>query len=180
MSSLIADPQTPEELARLADQPRVLVRRGGAPRKDGMCVVYWMQRAMRIVDNPAFDVAIAAANLLHVPVVIYFQVIPNYPHANLRHFYFLQQALRDVAEDAAARELTFIVRRSRPGWKRSLKKCRPRSSSATKTLAANRNAGARHSPAASGSLTGPWTPTSWCPLAFLAAALRCSITFGHT
>ncbi len=112
MSSLIADPQTPEELARLADQPRVLVRRGGAPRKDGMCVVYWMQRAMRIVDNPAFDVAIAAANLLHVPVVIYFQVIPNYPHANLRHFYFLQQALRDVAEDAAARELTFIVRRS--------------------------------------------------------------------
>ena len=103
--------QIPEELAKLADQPRVLVRRGGAPRKDGICVVYWMQRAMRIVDNPALDVAIEAANLLGLPVVVYFQVIPNDPNANLRHYRFLQQGLRDVAADAAARELTFIVRR---------------------------------------------------------------------
>ena len=39
-------------------------------------------------------------------------MIPNYPNANLRHYHFLQQGLRDVAEDAAERELTFIVRRS--------------------------------------------------------------------
>jgi deoxyribodipyrimidine photo-lyase len=90
----------------------VLVRRDSALRKDGACVVYWMQRAMRIVDNPALDVAIEAANLLGVPIAVYFQVIPNYPNANLRHYHFLQQGLRDVAEDAAARELTFIVRRS--------------------------------------------------------------------
>ncbi len=71
-----------------------------------------MQRAMRIKDNPALDVAIEAGNLLGLPVVIYFQVIPNYPHANLRHYYFLQQGLRDVAEEAAERELTFVIRRS--------------------------------------------------------------------
>jgi deoxyribodipyrimidine photo-lyase len=112
MRSSTSDLQIPEELVRLADQPRVLVRRTGAPRKEGKCVVYWMQRAMRIVDNPALDIAIEAANLLALPVVIYFQVIPNYPNANLRHYHFLQQALRDVAEDAAARDLTFIVRRS--------------------------------------------------------------------
>jgi deoxyribodipyrimidine photo-lyase len=104
--------QIPDELEKLVDQPRVLVRRGGAPRKDGICVVYWMQRAMRIVDNSALNVAIEAANVLGLPVVVYFQVIPNYPNANLRHYRFLQQGLRDVAEDAAARELTFIVRRS--------------------------------------------------------------------
>lgn len=66
MSSNGADAGIPEELARLADQPRVLVRRGGAPRKDGICVVYWMQRAMRVVDNPALDLAVEIANLLGV------------------------------------------------------------------------------------------------------------------
>jgi deoxyribodipyrimidine photo-lyase len=39
-------------------------------------------------------------------------VIPNYPNANLRHYYFLQQGLRDVAEDAAERGVGFVVRRS--------------------------------------------------------------------
>ncbi len=107
-----APAEVPAELAALADQPRVLVRRGGWPRKDGKCVIYWMQRAVRAVDNPALDVAIAAANHLGVPVVIYFGVIPNYPNANLRHYHFLQQGLRDAAEDAAERGIGFIVRRA--------------------------------------------------------------------
>jgi deoxyribodipyrimidine photo-lyase len=105
-------PPVPEELARLANQPRVLVRRAGAPRKDARSVVYWMQRAMRVVGNPALDVAIEAANLLGLPVVIYFGVIPNYPHANLRHYHFLAQALRDVAADAAELGVGFVVRRA--------------------------------------------------------------------
>ena len=104
--------QIPAELAALASQPRVLVRRAGPPRKEGACVVYWMQRAVRAVDNPALDVAIEAANILGIPVVIYFGVIPNYPNANLRHYHFLQQGLRDAQEDAAARGVGFIVRRA--------------------------------------------------------------------
>ena len=71
--------QLPEELARLAGQTRVVVRRSGAPRKGGRCIVYWMQRAMRIADNPALDVAIEAGNLLELPVLVYFSVIPNIP-----------------------------------------------------------------------------------------------------
>ncbi len=104
--------QIPTELSALADQPRVLVRRAGTLRKDGACVVYWMQRAVRAVDNPALDVAIQAANILALPVVIYFGVIPNYPNANLRHYHFLQQGLRDAVEDAAERGIAFIVRRA--------------------------------------------------------------------
>jgi deoxyribodipyrimidine photo-lyase len=103
--------QTPETIAHLADQPRVLVRRAGPPRDGGRSVVYWMQRAMRIVDNPALDVAIEAGNLLGLPVVVFFSVISNYPNANLRHYYFLQQSLRDVAEDAAGRGVGFVLRR---------------------------------------------------------------------
>ena len=67
---------------------------------------------MRIMDNPALDVAIEAGNLLGLPVVVYFQVIPNYRNANLRHYHFLQQGLRDVTEDAAARGVGFVVRSS--------------------------------------------------------------------
>ena len=104
-------PKLPEELARLASQPRVQVRRAGSPRKGGRCVVYWMQRAMRIVDNPALDTAIAAGNLLGLPVVVYFAVTPNDSHANLRHYHFMAQGLRDVAEDAAERGVGVVIRR---------------------------------------------------------------------
>jgi len=103
--------QTPEALSQLADSPRILVRRNGPARPDGKCVVYWMQRAMRVQSNPALDVAIDAANLLGVPVVVFFSVIPNYPNANLRHYHFMQQGLRDVEEDAAARGLGFVLQR---------------------------------------------------------------------
>ena len=100
-----------DSLAKLAADPRVFVRRNGPPRPDGKCVVYWMQRAMRIHENRALDVAINAANLLALPVVVFFSVIPNYPNANLRHYHFLQQGLRDVEEDAQERGVGFILRR---------------------------------------------------------------------
>ena len=112
MKAQISDPRNSEELTRLAAQARVLVRRDGTPRAEAKCVVYWMQRAQRIVDNPALDVAIEAGNLLGLPIVAYFQVIPNYPNANLRHYHFLQQGLRDVEEDAAERGVGFVVRRT--------------------------------------------------------------------
>jgi deoxyribodipyrimidine photo-lyase len=112
MKLLPTNIETSGDLKQLANQPRVLVRRSLAPRKGGRCVVYWMQRAMRIVDNHALDVAIEAGNLLGLPVVVYFQVIPGYPGANLRHYHFLQQGLRDVEHDAAERGVGFVVRRS--------------------------------------------------------------------
>ncbi|HXS76419.1 MAG TPA: deoxyribodipyrimidine photo-lyase [Terracidiphilus sp.] len=101
----------PTPLAQLADNPRVHIRRDGSPRPDGKCVVYWMQRAIRIHDNPALDTSIDAANLLGLPVVVFFSVIPNYPNANLRHYHFLQQGLGDVQADAAERGVGFVLRR---------------------------------------------------------------------
>ncbi|MGC9158106.1 MAG: deoxyribodipyrimidine photo-lyase [Terracidiphilus sp.] len=112
MPSMTETQQTPDDLAGLANRTRVLVRRAGVPRPGARCVVYWMQRAVRIAENPALDVAVEAANHLGLPVVVYFQVIPNYPHANLRHYHFLQQGLRDAAEDASQRGVGFVVRRS--------------------------------------------------------------------
>jgi len=66
---------------------------------------------MRTVDNAALDVAIEAGNLLGLPVVVYFGVIPNYPNANLRHYHFMAQGLSDAEQGAAELEVGFVVRR---------------------------------------------------------------------
>ena len=57
---------------RLSNDPRITVRRDGAPDPKGKCVVYWMQRAQRGVDNHAVDLAVKIANLLGLPLVVYF------------------------------------------------------------------------------------------------------------
>jgi deoxyribodipyrimidine photo-lyase len=103
--------QTPEALQKIAANPRILVRRAGAPADGAKCVVYWMQRAERALDNPALDVAIEVANTLNLPVVAYFSAISNFPHANLRHYVFLNQGLVDIEEDLAEKGIGFIVRR---------------------------------------------------------------------
>ncbi len=99
------------QLQDLTSDPRVTVRRAGAPAASGRCVVYWMQRAQRALDNPALDVAIAAANILRQPVVIFFAPVPFYPHANLRHYAFLAQGIPDIAERARKRGIGFVLRR---------------------------------------------------------------------
>src|SRR5271167_2379562 len=98
-------------LEQLASHPRVTVRRAGAPDPTGRCVVYWMQRAQRALDNPALDVAVEAANALHQPVVIFFAPVPFYPHANLRHYAFLAQGVPDTAERARQRGIGYVLRR---------------------------------------------------------------------
>jgi deoxyribodipyrimidine photo-lyase len=97
------------KLEQLTSDPHVTVRRAGAP--DGRCVVYWMQRAQRALDNPALDVAVEAANALHQPVVIFFAPVPFYPHANLRHYAFLAQGIPETAERARKRGIGFVLRR---------------------------------------------------------------------
>ncbi len=101
----------PSALEALSQNPRVTIRRPGVPAKDGTCIVYWMQRAERALDNPALDVAIEIANELNLPVIVYFSAISNFPSANLRHYYFLNQGLRDIETDLAERGIAFIVRR---------------------------------------------------------------------
>ncbi len=101
----------PDALQKLASDPRITVRRGGEPLKDAKCVIYWMQRAQRGIDNPALDVAIALGNELGLPVVAFFSAISNFPHANLRHYHFLSQGLSDAEHDLKERNVSFIVRR---------------------------------------------------------------------
>lgn len=95
----------------LLSDPRVTVRRSGAPDPDGNCVVYWMQRAQRATDNPALTAAIHAGNLIGKPVVVFFQLLRHSHHANHRHYRFLVEGLGDIAAGLQRRRVGFIVRR---------------------------------------------------------------------
>src|SRR3954468_6756839 len=106
-----ASRSVPGDLRRIAETPRVQIRRGGAPASGAKCVVYWMHGGERGVDNPALDCAIEVANELGLPLVAFFSAISNFPRANLRHYAFLNQGLHDAEQDLAARGVPLIVRR---------------------------------------------------------------------
>jgi deoxyribodipyrimidine photo-lyase len=99
------------KLDELTQDARVAVRRGGAPNTEGRCVVYWMQRAQRAVDNPALNVAILAANILGKPVVVFIGLVPFYPNANLRSYTFFVQGFGDIREDLLNRNVGLVIRR---------------------------------------------------------------------
>jgi deoxyribodipyrimidine photo-lyase len=99
-----------DRIAELSRDDRVTVRKSGSPDPDGRCVVYWMQRAQRALDNPALDVAVDVANALSKPVVVFFAPVPFYPHANLRAYHFLAQGISDIADRLARRGIGFVFR----------------------------------------------------------------------
>jgi deoxyribodipyrimidine photo-lyase len=98
-----------DRLESLEFDPRVTRRRTGAPDGDANCVVYWMRRAQRARDNPALNVAIEAGNLLGKPVVVFFQLLAHAHHANLRHYEFMRQGLRELPEDLKKRRVGMVL-----------------------------------------------------------------------
>lgn len=99
-----------EFFSSLSKDHRVCVRRPGMPKREGKCVVYWMQRAQRGTGNPALDVAVSIANELRLPLVVLLIIIPSYPHANWRHFHFLGQGLPEIGGDLEEKGIGFVVR----------------------------------------------------------------------
>lgn len=104
-------PETKLEEIKQKYGERILVRRDGEPLREGLAVVYWMQRAQRALDNPALDVAVEVANTLRLPCVVFFAPVPYYPHANLRHYRFLQQGIAETAKRCTERNIGFVLRR---------------------------------------------------------------------
>jgi len=95
----------------LREDPRVTVRTKGEPDPDGRCVIYWMQRAQRAVDNPALDIAVRLGNELRLPVVTFFGLNPFIERANGRHYRFLVEGLSDIAAGLRRRRVGFVLRR---------------------------------------------------------------------
>ena len=99
----------------MAAHPRVRVLREGEPDGKGDCVLYWMQRSQRALDNPALNLAIALGNTLGLPVLAVFGLTASYPGAQRRHYQFLLEGLREtVATLEEKRGVAAVVRLGSP------------------------------------------------------------------
>ena len=158
-------------LDQIADDPRVRIRKGGL-NAQAECVLYWMRRAQRAWDNPALDVAIQAGNVLKKPVLVFFGLSAKSHHANLRHYTFMIQGLRDVAIELRKRNIGFVLR-SHPEHD-ILKFCaevRPCLIVADENPLAGPERAQERCRQSSESLFGRSTPTSSCPRSSSAGSI---------
>ena len=80
----------------------------------GDYVLYWMQASQRAECNHALEYAIREANRLGKPVVVFFGITDAFPQANLRHYRFMLQGLRETQETLARRGIRMVVRHESP------------------------------------------------------------------
>lgn len=66
------------------------------PPARGDYVFYWMQQSQRAEWNHAFEFAVSQANELRQPVLVGFGLTDGYPEANLRHYRFMLEGLRET------------------------------------------------------------------------------------
>jgi len=97
-------------LAQISSDPRAALRIAAPPVLRARCVLYWMRRAQRAFDNPALETAIAAANELKIPVVVFFCLRRSLPHFSLRHLTFMLAGLSDTAMRLHQRGIGFVLR----------------------------------------------------------------------
>ena len=82
--------------------------------QDGKYVLYWMQASVRENYNHALEYAIRKSNDLERPLVVFLGVALDYPEANLRHFIFLFEGLKEARKSLEQRGIPLIVKEGLP------------------------------------------------------------------
>jgi deoxyribodipyrimidine photo-lyase len=80
----------------------------------GHYVLYWMQQAQRVEYNHALEYAIQQANALGQGVLVGFGLMDNYPGANLRHYTFMLEGLREIRSSLANQGIKMVVQLGPP------------------------------------------------------------------
>ncbi|MDT8300688.1 MAG: deoxyribodipyrimidine photo-lyase [Sedimentisphaerales bacterium] len=81
---------------------------------DGKYVLYWMQAAQRTEYNHALEYSIRRANELNKSVVVSFGITDNWPEANLRHYHFMLEGLREVKKSLLLMGIQMVIRHDSP------------------------------------------------------------------
>ena len=98
----------------LAERTRIQGTHRGVPA-EGEFIIYWMATAVRVEENPALEIAIASANLLGVPLLVYHALSERYRYASDRHHTFMLEGARDVQEAIRDRNIGYVFHLERPG-----------------------------------------------------------------
>jgi deoxyribodipyrimidine photo-lyase len=87
---------------------RIKSRNRRSARK-GRYVLYWMQAAQRARCNHALEHAIDLGNESGKPVVVAFALTMDFPEANVRHYHFMLEGLRETQRDLRERGIQMAV-----------------------------------------------------------------------
>jgi len=80
----------------------------------GRYVLYWMQQSQRAEYNHALEYAVQAANKLGLGVLVGFGLTDDYPEANLRHYTFMLEGLRETQEALSKQGIRMVVQYGAP------------------------------------------------------------------
>jgi deoxyribodipyrimidine photo-lyase len=80
----------------------------------GRYVLYWMQQSQRADWNQALELAVREANRLNQGVLVAFGLMDDYPEANMRHYTFMLEGLRETEQTLKKRGVRMVVRRGSP------------------------------------------------------------------
>lgn len=72
-------------------------------------VLYWMNRDMRVHDNWAFAHAQAFAKKHDVPLIVWYNLVPNFLQGSGRQFHFKIQGLQSIEQELDSYNISFIV-----------------------------------------------------------------------
>jgi len=88
---------------------RVFKRNKKEPRNDGEYVIYWMQINRRFQYNYALDYAVAWANKLDKPLLIYEGLNCDYPWASDRVHHFMMEGMKENLDYAVNQDLNYYA-----------------------------------------------------------------------
>jgi deoxyribodipyrimidine photolyase/predicted NAD/FAD-dependent oxidoreductase len=91
------------------------LRHSGPEAASPHFVLHWMRAALRLDENPTFDVARTLANRLDLPLLVYQGIDERYPHASYRHHRFLLEGAADVSHRAAELGVKHVLHVARDG-----------------------------------------------------------------
>ena len=80
----------------------------------GDYVLYWMQASQRAEDNYALEYTIQQAKKLSKPLLVAFGLMDDYPEANLRHYVFMLEGLKETQVSLKRRNIKMVVQRGSP------------------------------------------------------------------
>lgn len=86
---------------------RLLTKHSIDISEGGSCVIYWMSRDQRVLDNHALNYALGIANDKRVPLRVVFNLVPKFLQATLRQYGFMIKGLKEVETICRAKEIPF-------------------------------------------------------------------------
>lgn len=81
---------------------------------EGGPIVYWMQRDQRVRDNWALLYAQQTALEHNAPLVVIFNLVPDFLEATWRQYYFMLEGLKEVEEELKKHNIPFIMLTGEP------------------------------------------------------------------